>query len=248
MNNKQIALCERLEELGYTISNPEDYKNIDSILSITCQKGHRQTDTVNNLQRNNWECIECIKISEQNVYPKKGYLLSLDAATNTTGWAVLNKNGQLVTSGYFTADKKLPLMKRINQLLDEIDRLIEEYSIKVVAIEDLQLEHNTLVFKTLAMLRGILFYHIEYLKGLKIYSFGADTWRSFSNIRGKNREEKKENTMLRAQIIYGREFEEDEADAIFLGKYTFAQMDKPDEEIEELLDFGKEKDIEKVNK
>ena len=240
MNSKQTALCERLDELGYEISNPEDYKNIHSILSITCKNGHRQTKTVQEFQKDNWECLECIKLSESKVNPKKGYLLALDAATNTTGWAVLNKNGQLVVSGYFEADKKLPLTKRINQLLDEIDRLIAEYNIKVIGIEDLQLEYNTIVFKTLAMLRGVLLYHLEYLKGMKVISAGADTWRSFSHIRGKNREEKKENTMLRAQIIYEREFEEDEADAVFLGKYIYSQIGKPEEEIEELLNFGKE--------
>lgn len=242
MTSKQLALCERLKELGYEITNPEDYKNVDSMLSITCANGHRQTNTVHEFQRNDWECIECIKLSESKVNPKSGYLLALDAATNTTGWAVLNKNGQLVTSGYFVADKKLPLMKRINQLLDEIDRLIKEYSIKVIAIEDIQLEYNTIVFKTLAMLRGVLFYHLEYKLGKKVYSFGADTWRSYSHIRGGSREEKKENTLLRAQIIYGREFEEDEADALFLGKYVYSQLEKPEDEVEELLNFGKEID------
>lgn len=240
MTGKQNALIERLKEMGYEISNPEDYKNIDSILSITCENGHRQTKTVQDFQKNDWECIECIKIKESKVNPKTGYLLALDAATNTTGWAVLNKNGQLVESGYFVADKKLPLMKRINQLLDEIDRLIKEYKIKVIGIEDLQLEYNTIVFKTLAELRGVLLYHLEYLKDMKVISAGADTWRSYSHIRGRNREEKKENTMLRAQIIYEREFEEDEADAIFLGKYVYSQIGKPEEEVEELLNFGKE--------
>lgn len=240
MTGKQNALIERLKEMGYEISNPEDYKNIDSILSITCENGHRQTKTVQDFQKNDWECIECIKIRENKINPKTGYLLALDAATNTTGWAVLNKNGQLVESGYFVADKKLPLMKRINQLLNEIDRLIKEYKIKVIGIEDLQLEYNTIVFKTLAELRGVLLYHLEYLKDMKVISAGADTWRSYSHIRGRNREEKKENTMLRAQIIYEREFEEDEADAIFLGKYVYSQIGKPEEEVEELLNFGKE--------
>lgn len=241
MTNKQTALINHLQELGFTISNPEDYKNVESVLSIVCKNEHRQTDTVHNFQKNNWECIECIKLEESKLSSKTGYLLSLDAATNTTGWAVLNRKGQLVTSGYFQADKKLPLMRRINQLIDEIDRLIEEYSIKIIAIEDIQLEYNTIVFKTLAMLRGILFYRYEYEMGKKVYSFGADTWRSFSNIRGGSREEKKENTLLRAKLIYDREFEEDEADALFLGKYTFAQLSEPEEEVEELLNFGKDK-------
>lgn len=237
MNSKQLALCERLKEMGYEITNLEDYKNVDSTLTIICKNGHRQTNTVHEFQRNDWECIECIKLEESEVNPKKGYLLALDAATNTTGWAVLNKNGQLLTSGYFAADKKLPLMKRVNQLLDEIDRLIKEYDIEVFAIEDIQLEYNTIVFKTLAMLRGILFYHLEYKLDKKVYSFGADIWRSYSHIRGNSRQEKKKNTLLRAQDIYGREFEEDEADALFLGKYVYAQLKEPEEDEE--LAFGK---------
>lgn len=245
MNSKQTALCERLDELGYEISNPEDYKNIDSILSITCKNGHRQTKTVQEFQKDNWECLECIKLSESKVNPKKGYLLALDAATNTTGWAVLNKNGQLLHSGYFEAGRKLPLMERIKLLLEEIRRLIAEYDIKVVAIEDTQMENNTLVFKTLSMLRGILLYFFDSID-MPVYSSGADVWRSFSNIRGSTRAEKKEATMARAKLIYDRDFEEDEADAIFLGKYAYAQMDQPDEEIEELISFGGESQIEKI--
>lgn len=241
MNTKQSSLCDHLSEKGYIITNPEDYKNIDSVLSISCKNGHRQTKTVGEFQKDDWECIGCIKLEEQILKSKEGFLLSLDAATNTTGWAVLNKYGQLVESGYFTADKKLSLMKRINQLMDEIERLIKKYNIKILAIENIQLQYNTLVFKTLCMLRGILYYHFEYELGMKIYSFGADEWRSYSHIPGKTREEKKENTLLRAQNIYGRDFEEDEADALFLGKYVYAQLNKDEYEITELLNFGKEK-------
>lgn len=241
MNTKQSNLCDHLGEKGYVVTNPEDYKNIDSILSISCKNGHRQTKTVGEFQKDDWECIECIKLEEQTLKSKEGFLLSLDAATNTTGWAVLNKYGQLVESGYFTADKKLSLMKRINQLIDEIERLIKKYTIKILAIENIQLQYNTLVFKTLCMLRGILYYHFEYELGMKIYSFGADEWRSYSHIPGKTREEKKENTLLRAHNIYEKDFEEDEADALFLGKYVYAQLNKDECEISKLLNFGKEK-------
>lgn len=245
MTNKQNNLCTFLGERGITVNNPEDYKNVDSVLNIVCANGHRQTNTVGYFQKNDWECIDCIRDSESNPKPQKGYLLALDAATNTTGWAVLNKNGQLLHSGYFEAGRKLPLMERIKLLLEEIRRLIAEYDIKVVAIEDTQMENNTLVFKTLSMLRGILLYFFDSID-MPIYSSGADVWRSFSNIRGSTRAEKKEATMARAKLIYGRDFEEDEADAVFLGKYAYAQMDQPDEEIEELISFGGESQIEKI--
>lgn len=245
MTNKQISLLDTLSKKGYTVSNIEDYKNIDSVISIVCECGHRQTMTVSNFQKNDWECIECIKEQEKKIKSKKGFLLSLDAATNTTGWALFNKYGQLLESGYIIIDKKKPLMERIKILLEEIDTIIEKHSIKYVAIEDIQLEYNTLVFKTLAMLRGILYYHLN--DKVKIYSFGADVWRSYSHIKGTTRESKKENTLLRAKIIYEKDFEEDEADAIFLGKYTFAQMSKKELEIEELINFGEDNKIEKIS-
>lgn len=228
MTNKQEALKEKLEKLGFSVKNIEDYKNADSIITITCKNNHTQTSSINNFAKKDWECINCIALEESQLKSKEGYLLSLDAATNTTGWAVLNKEGQLLQSGFFCADKKLPLMGRINQLLDEINRLIKLFNIRVIAIEAIQLEWNTKVYETLAMLRGILFYNLEYLQGYKIYSFGADVWRSYSHIIGANRQEKKENTMERAKIIYNRDFEEDEADAIFLGKYVYAQIRKSD--------------------
>lgn len=246
MTNKQNNLCTFLGERGITVHNPEDYKNVDSTLIIECKRGHRQTNTVGYFQKNDWECIDCIRISEQKPKPEKGYLLALDAATNTTGWAVLNINGQLLCSGCFEAGRRLPLMERIKALLEEIKRLIAEYDIKVVAIEDTQMENNTLVFKTLCMLRGILLYFFDAID-MEVYSSGADVWRSFSNIRGTTRAEKKEATLARAKLIYDRDFTEDEADAVFLGKYAYAQIDNPEEEIiEELIDFGGGTQIEKI--
>lgn len=240
MNNKQQLLYKKLEEDGIKVKNIEDYKNMESVLTIECKNGHSQTKTVYEFQRDDWECLECIKEEEKNIKDKKGFILSLDAATNTTGWAVLNKYGQLLESGYFTVDKKLSLMKRIEQSLQEIEKLIKKYKIEIIALEDIQLEYNTIVFKTLAMLRGILLYQLENKLNKKVYSFSADIWRSYSHIRGSNREEKKEKTLLRAFQIYEKSFEEDEADAIFLGKYVYAQLDKTNEEVEELLNFGKE--------
>lgn len=222
LNAKQNLLLERLNDMGYEVNGIENYHNVEDILTIKCKNGHKQTKSITNFQKNNWECIECLKLQEKNIQNNEGFLLSLDAATKTTGWAIFNCYGQLIKSGYYEAKKTAPLMERIHSLVLEIERLVKENNIKFLAVEDTYMEINVNVFKTLSMLRGILLYYFEYQKGLTVYSAEPDGWRSFSNIRGANRNERKRATVERGKMIYDKEFEEDEADAIFLGRYAYS--------------------------
>lgn len=228
MNKRQTSLLETIEEQKFHCSLEEvlAYKNMSDALTITCKNNHTQRASVSDFIGRKWECIDCIAIKEADIKSTTGFLLSLDAATNVTGWAIFNKEGQLLNKGTIEAPKKYSLMERIEVLITGINELINANNIKFIGLEDSQLEYNPQVFKTLSMLRGVIFYEISHKQKMPIYSCGADVWRSYSNIKGSNRAEKKANTILRANKIYKTEFKEDEADAVFLGKYIYSLIPK----------------------
>lgn len=240
---KQQNLVHNLRDIGYTLLNPEDYKTLESTITVVCPNGHEIKGTRQELTESVYECIECIKNHELNVTDTDGYLLSLDAATYTTGFAIFNKKGQLLDTGIIEFSKKELFWNRIDNLLKEINKICKKNNISIIAIENIQLQQNADVYKKLAMLRGVLIYELEFKKNYTVYSdIGAEEWRSYSNIKGLMRENKKEATRIKAKIIYGKDYKEDEADAIFLGRYVFSHIDskeqKEKEEIQELISFG----------
>ena len=48
---------------------------------------------------------------------KKPFLLAFDISTNTCGWAVFNKENQLLNSGTIEVNKNFPLLRRTSSLL-----------------------------------------------------------------------------------------------------------------------------------
>lgn len=240
---KQQNLVNNLKDMGYTLLDPDSYKTLESVITVVCPNGHKIKGTRQDLSESKYECIDCIKEHELNITDIKGYLLSLDAATYTTGFAIFNKAGQLLNTGIIEFNKKESYWNRIDKLLKEISKMCKKNNISVIAIENIQLQQNADVYKKLAMLRGVLLYELEFKQGYTVYSdIGAEEWRSFSNIKGLMRENKKEATRIKAKLIYGKDYKEDEADAIFLGRYVFfhmnAKIEKEKEEIQELISFG----------
>ena len=106
MNQKQINLCLFAKEKGIEIINIDNYQNKDSILRCICKNNHTLENSVNNLLKTGFECIECISIEESNINDSVPYFLSLDAATYVTGYALFNKQGQLLKHGTIEIEKR----------------------------------------------------------------------------------------------------------------------------------------------
>ena len=66
-------------------------------------------------------------------------MLSLDMSTKSTGWAYFNE-GKLINYGKIQVDDKIDWLDRITMMGDEIESILNEFSITHVVCEDVPLE------------------------------------------------------------------------------------------------------------
>lgn len=111
--------------------------------------------------------------------------------------------------------------------------MINAWKPDLVILEDIQLQKTNqggdavLTYKKLAQLLGTL---ENYLYETKIsYKIvPSATWRALSDIKGKNRTEKKRSAQLKVKEQYDISVTQDEADAILIGVWGAHQHKKND--------------------
>lgn len=219
MTTKQNNILQLALSLGVNILNIEEYKNKDSILKCKCSKGHLYEGSVEMLVKTGFECIDCLTDQEKNIKDLTPYFLSLDAATYVSGMSIFNKEGQLLGHKTFKVDKKKDYFTRLLEIVQEIQRIVEEQKIKCVILEDIQYQQNPALFKKLAMLQGVIRYLVINILDIELITAMADEWRSYNNIFGTKRPEQKAAAIAKAKAIYKTDIPEDESESIFLGKY-----------------------------
>lgn len=219
MNQKQNSLYISAKEKGIEITNIEDYLNRDSILTCTCSNKHTITNSVANLLKTDFECIGCLAMGECNISDSIPFFLSLDAATYVTGYALFNKQGQLLRHGTIEIEKRKDYFDRLAEIKQQIIDIIKDNGISCVILEDIQYQQNPELFKKLGMMHGLIRFTIIKELGIELITAMADEWRSFNNISGTKRPEQKKAAIEKAKLIYNDDISEDESEAIFLGKY-----------------------------
>lgn len=147
-------------------------------------------------------------------------LLAIDQASYNSGVAIF-EDGNLIYSGVIKL-KRIELGKRLVQLKKEILSLIKEYNIDTVIFEDIQLQknvsNNVKTYKTLAELRGVLEVILTE-EEIPYSDVLSSVWRKAIGIKGKTREDQKENAVNFVLSTYNKAVTNDEADAICIGNF-----------------------------
>lgn len=151
-------------------------------------------------------------------------ILALDQSTASTGFAVFIKNHLKKSSCYKPSGD---LFTRINQTKNYIKELIEDNDINFVFIEDIQYQKNQKTYKILANLQGVIINLLVELN-IQFEIIPPSRWKSWNGIKGRKRAEQKENTKEKVKEMFGRDFEEDEADAICIGLYGLFLLEQKD--------------------
>jgi Holliday junction resolvasome RuvABC endonuclease subunit len=146
--------------------------------------------------------------------------LAIDASTKSSGWSIYD--GQdLKDYGCITASSS-NLFRRIHKMVDEIEKIIKQYNVEEVAIEDVipdDVRHNQNVYKALVYLQGFLADKFDEY-GLKVTYYVASAWRKKCAIhtgRGIKRESLKPKDMEFVKNQFGLSVNDDVADAICIG-------------------------------
>ena len=141
-------------------------------------------------------------------------LLALDQSSKVSGWAIF-ADGKLEKFGKIDLDNP-DLGVRLNQLRTRIRKLIEENEINEIVMEDIQLQQNVQLFKTLAEVFGVL-YELFTEMNIKNSAVLASSWKSTLGIKGKDRAVQKRNAQQYIINNYGIKPTQDECDAICIG-------------------------------
>jgi Holliday junction resolvasome RuvABC endonuclease subunit len=114
---------------------------------------------------------------------------------------------------------KEKIMERMKLMSEKIISLIEEVKPDILIFEDVQYQMNQKTFQELANLQGVIMAYLFKLD-FPFQIVYPTTWKSFCKIKGKNREEQKDNTKIFVKEKYKINVSEDEADAIGIGYWA----------------------------
>lgn len=220
-----------LSEEGWELIS-ESYKNLTTELEMKCPQGHIQIKSYGDWRKHPI-CEKCLAGDpyrvKQNKVPNKAIdsyrILSLDAATRDTGYAIYDNNA-LVSYGVYKINSELDTEARINQAKHWLEKAIEEWEPDIVGIENIQLQnlgsngkYQVEVYRALANLQGVLIDTL-YEKNIDHVLVYSTEWRKYCGINeGKGRENKKRQAQEKVELWYNKKCTQDEADAICLGKF-----------------------------
>lgn len=151
-------------------------------------------------------------------------ILALDVSTTSTGYA-LYVGDKLTKFGFIKPTGKDWLV-RVRKMADKVTELDEEYSIDTVVIEDTFFLKNIETVKKLCLAQGILLGQLPKANLIQVF---PNTWKKHFGLgKGKaTRDEQKQTSISVAETMFliGHGINDDEADAILLGRYVLETME-----------------------
>lgn len=223
-----------VETEGWTLVSTE-YKNLDSDLIVQCpgldqHEIHTTYKEWRKIEHGNHVCPICEKqtVIKKNEKPikKDGYrILGIDQSSTVSGWAIFDGE-KLINYGHWEA-KGERSTGRIASVKAWLAYMIDQHKPDEVILEDIQLQkfdggEAVLTYKKLAHLQGVLKNYL-YENGIPYKIVPVATWRNYSEIKGKNRTERKKSAQIKVKNFYEVNATQDEADAILIARWAAAE-------------------------
>lgn len=143
-------------------------------------------------------------------------ILTLDLSTRSSGYA-LGIDGTLENHGFISASNTNPI-KRIIKMRNQITKLIKNYKINKIIMEQVRPEYNSHTMKILMWLQAaIVIAAYEVNPQIQCEFIGASSWRAQLKIkqgRGIKRNQLKPQDIQYVKNKYNIQVNDDEADAI----------------------------------
>ena len=97
--------------------------------------------------------------------------------------------------------------------------LIDKTRADRIVIENIQFQSNMATYRKLALLQGVLICLFSKID-IPYMVVESSRWKSFCGIKGRKRQEQKENTKIYVKAKFGIDVSDDIADAIAMGVYV----------------------------
>lgn len=221
-------ICAELKNDNWKVIS-EEYVNLDTEMIFECSEGHKVYAPWKKIRQKR-ECPVCsaneFRTKDLKIIPKKRdkkRYLALDQATKITGWAVFDSH-QLIKYGKFETSSDDEIA-RDHEIKNWLISMINSWNPDYIAFEGIQLQEKSedrkmgvTVFETLARLQGILM-ETAYSLNIPYKICPTPTWRGHCGVKGKTRSDKKRSMQLLAKQWYDVTLNDDEADAVGIGKY-----------------------------
>ena len=150
-------------------------------------------------------------------------ILSLDISTKSTGWCVLDSTGTVKNFGTWQADEK-DFLERARTMSSRVEELIYLVRPDHVVIEELKVIRNQRTLTMLAITQGMMIGQLAY--NTPVHFVPPTVWRAHYGINGKRTEAKQKAISLCKTQLQLAVNNDDEADAILLGKYFYNFLQK----------------------
>lgn len=210
------------------------YNNLKTEMEFRCPQGHIVNATWKKVRENficpicNQEKDEIVKIEIKTKPKNVTRVLSLDQATNITGWAIYD-NKDLIAYGKIKFTQ-IDTFERMSKMRYWLLNMIENWQPDKVSLEDIQLQKFTTrtgkeneavtTYKVLAQLQGVLAVTC-FEKNINPIIVHTATWRAHCKITSaRSRNDLKRAAQLLVQNRFNKNVTQDEADAICIGLYV----------------------------
>lgn len=151
-------------------------------------------------------------------------LLAIDGSTKKTGIAAFDSGGKLLGYKTIRAKNSEPVLKRIEFMINEIEKIIIDKNITKCCIEEVPLKKGSMAtFKALFYLQGFLIKMLE-KHNVKYNFLEPSEWRRICGIkngRGIKREEVKQLDIAFVKEKFDIIANDDVCDAISIGYAYF---------------------------
>ena len=135
------------------------------------------------------------------------------------GWALFENNKLIEYGVEKLGDEKTTYERILHPATKFAKRLIEKTKADMVVIENIQYQSNMATYRKLALLQGALICLFD--ENDILYSIVEPSkWKSFCKIKGKKRQEQKENAIKFVKENFDIDVTSDEADAICMGVWS----------------------------
>ena len=227
-----------IEAQGWQLIS-DSYKNLQTDLELKCPNEHQIFLPYSKIRNCSIECPICakqsfIKVNEQPTKKKGFRILALDQATHISGWSVFEQD-KLVNYGTYEAKSNADDAARISEIKAWLSHMCTSWKVDLVCFEDIQLQKfkaesggesaAVVTYKKLAHLQGVLINYC-YENNIPYEIMPVATWRNFSNVKGKTRQDRKKSAQLRVLDLFDVNANQDISDAILIGRCAAVQKVK----------------------